>query len=157
MRSLFIICVLLFYGCKKEPRFEDDYDWHTIKVTASAYNSTKAQTDSNQHITAFGDSLKPGLKYIAVSNDLFRKGLKRDTPVKIEGFDSLYFVKDRMHSRWRNKIDIYMGLDIKAARKWGRKKVSISYGVPKPTEIDTISKSLTPRERRYQNKVSDNN
>ncbi|WP_238987242.1 3D domain-containing protein [Confluentibacter flavum] len=130
-----LICVLLLVSCKEE-RFDDRYDWHTIKVTASAYNSTRHQTDSNPHITAFGDSLKPGLNYIAVSNDLLKIGLKHNTPVKIEGFDSIYFVKDRMHSRWKNRIDIYMGLDVKVARQWGRKKVSISYGIPKQTEKD---------------------
>lgn len=124
---------MFLFSCKEE-RFEDKYDWHTIKVTASAYNSTRHQTDSNPHITAFGDSLKPGLNYIAVSNDLLKKGLKHNTPVKIQGFDSIYFVKDRMHSRWRNRIDIYMGVDVKAARQWGRKKVFISYGIPKPIE-----------------------
>lgn len=133
MRVSILICVLLLFSCKEE-RFEDKYDWHTIKVTASAYNSTRSQTDSNPHITAFGDSLKPGLNYIAVSNDLIKKGLKHNTPIKIQGFDSIYFVKDRMHSRWRNRIDIYMGIDVKAARQWGRKKVSISYGIPKPIE-----------------------
>ncbi|WP_445736280.1 3D domain-containing protein [Mariniflexile sp.] len=128
------------YGCKKEVHvpFEELYTWHDLKVSASAYNSVAAQTNSNPHITAFGDSLKPGLRYIAVSRDLYRKGLKRDTPVKIKGFDSIYFVKDRMHPRWRNKIDIYMGTDVKAARKWGRKKVSISYGILKP--LDSIKK-----------------
>ncbi|WP_317044649.1 3D domain-containing protein [Confluentibacter lentus] len=128
-----ILFALLLSSCK-EVRVDDKYEWHQIKVTASAYNSTRHQTDSNPHITAFGDSLKPGLSYIAVSNDLFRKGLKHNTPVKIEGIDSIYFVKDRMHSRWRNRIDIYMGLDVKAAREWGRKKVSISYGVLKKIE-----------------------
>jgi 3D (Asp-Asp-Asp) domain-containing protein len=96
-------------------------------VTASAYNSTVAQTDGNPHITAWGDSIKPGMKYIAVSRDLLRKGLKHDTPVVIEGFEGLYFVKDKMHHKWRNKIDIYMGNDIKAARQWGRRKVCIDY------------------------------
>ncbi|MGE5943227.1 MAG: 3D domain-containing protein [Flavobacteriales bacterium] len=132
-RISIIICVLFVVGCK-EARVDDKYDWHEIKVTASAYNSTRHQTDSNPHITAFGDSLKPGLSYIAVSRDLFRKGLKRNTPVKIEGIDSIYFVKDRMHSRWRNRIDIYMGTDVKAAREWGRKKVTISYGTLKEVE-----------------------
>ena len=64
--------------------------------------------------------------------------MKRDTPVKIKGFDSIYFVKDRMHGPWKNKIDIYMGTDVKAAKKWGRKKVTISYGVLKP--LDSLKK-----------------
>lgn len=131
--------LLLIFNCKKpEIPFEENYTWHPLKVTASAYNSVVWQTDSNPHITAFGDSLKPGLNYIAVSNDLYRKGLKHDTPVKINGFDSIFFVKDRMHRRWKNKIDIYMGTDVKAAKKWGRKKVSISYGILKP--LDSLKK-----------------
>jgi len=98
-----------------------------MTVTASAYNSTKAQTDGNPNVTAWGDSLKPGLKYIAVSRDLIKKGLKHNTPVVIKGLPGLYLVKDKMHPKWRNKIDIYMGTDIKSARQWGRKKVIISY------------------------------
>lgn len=129
-KALFIV-LALFFGCKEQVRFEDKFNWETINVTATAYNSTVAQTTSNPHITAFGDSIYPGLNYIAVSNDLLKKGLKYNTPVKIEGFDSIFFVKDRMHSRWKNRIDIYMGLNIKKAKEWGRKKVTIHYGIPK--------------------------
>lgn len=125
-KSLFVCLLLTFLSCKES--FEEQYTWTTLKVTASAYNSVKGQTDSSPNITAFGDSLKPGMKYIAVSKDLYRKGLKHDTPVKIKGFEGMYWVKDRMHPRWKNKIDIYMGVDVKAAKKWGRKKVTIEYG-----------------------------
>ena len=132
-----IFLFVAFFSCKKEEiPFEKNYDWHELKVTASAYNSVKNQTDANPHITAFGDSLKPGLRYIAVSKDLFRKGLRHNTPIKIKGFDSIYFVKDRMHGRWKNKIDIYMGTDVKAAKAWGRKKIKIAYGTLKP--VDSI-------------------
>ena len=129
-KALFIV-LALFFGCKEQARFEDKFNWETINVTATAYNSTVSQTTSNPHITAFGDSIYPGLNYIAVSNDLLKKGSRYNTPVKIEGFDSIFFVKDRMHSRWKNRIDIYMGLNIKAAKEWGRKKVTIHYGIPK--------------------------
>jgi len=30
-----------------------------------------------------------------------------------------------MHSRWRKKIDIYMGTNLKKALQWGRRKVTI--------------------------------
>ncbi len=109
--------------------FNDPYTWKPLEVTASAYNSLAYQTNSNPQITAFGDSLKPGLKYIAVSRDLQALGLDYNTPVKIEGLEGIYLVKDRMHSRWKNKIDIYMGTDVKAAKHWGRRKVTIHYGV----------------------------
>ena len=110
------------------------YKWKIIKVTATAYNSLAYQTNSNPHITAFGDSLKPGLKYIAVSRDLLKMGLKHNTPVKIEGFDGVYLVKDKMNKRWKKRIDIYMGVDVKKARAWGKKKISIAYGIPKKPE-----------------------
>ena len=85
--------LLLIISCKdeKDP-FEENYTWHKIEVIATAYNSVKSQTDSNPNITAFGDSLKPGMKYVAVSNDLIKKGLKHNTPIKIEGFVDIYFV-----------------------------------------------------------------
>ena len=125
--------MLLSIGsCKTEKAPE--YEWKTMEVIATAYNSLAYQTDSNPHITAFGDSLIPGRNYIAVSNDLRRLGLDHDTPVKIEGFDSVYLVKDKMHPRWRKHIDIYMGTDVNAARKWGRQKVQIEYRVPIETE-----------------------
>tara|TARA_R110002012_G_scaffold81945_4_gene207501 strand:- start:36522 stop:36902 length:381 start_codon:yes stop_codon:yes gene_type:complete len=125
--------MLLACSCKTDQPSE--YTWNSLNVTDTAYNSVSNQTNSNPHVTAFGDSLKPGLKYIAVSRDLLALGLKHNTPVSIEGLDGLYLVKDRMHSRKKNQIDIYMGLNIKAAKNWGRKKVNIAYGIKKE-ELD---------------------
>ncbi|GAA4296900.1 3D domain-containing protein [Aestuariibaculum suncheonense] len=113
---------------------QEDYVWHDLNVTATAYNSVASQTNSKPRITAFGDSLKPGLKVIAVSGDLYAKGLKYNTPVKIKGLEGVYYVKDRMPSRWKNKIDIYMGVDVKAAKAWGRRTVTIAYGELKKDE-----------------------
>jgi 3D (Asp-Asp-Asp) domain-containing protein len=142
--ALILLLSLLFLkSCNKtsENDFDESmYEWQEIQVTATAYNSFKNQTDSNPNVTAFGDSLYPGLPYIAVSRDLYRKGLRHDTPVKIEGFDSIYWVKDRMHNRWQNKIDIYMGKDIKAAREWGRRRVKIQYGIKKSDNIKKTDK-----------------
>jgi 3D (Asp-Asp-Asp) domain-containing protein len=122
----------MLLNCKNiEKTFEDKYIWDSKIVTATAYNSLVYQTNSNPHITAFGDSLKPGLKYIAVSRDLLRAGLKHNIPIKIDGLEGIYLVKDKMHSRWRNRIDIYMGVDVTAAKQWGKKKVCIEYGLPK--------------------------
>ncbi len=126
--SIFLI-VLLLLNCKSDE--EDLYDWHTIEITATAYNSLAYQTSENPNITAFGDSLKPGLKYIAVSRDLLKMGLAHNTPVVIEGFEDIYLVKDKMNARWKKRIDIYMGIDVKAAKKWGKRKLSITYGVLK--------------------------
>ncbi len=61
---------------------------NSFEVTATAYNSLAYQTSSNPSITAFGDSIKPGMRYIAVSRDLLDSGLVHNTKVKLEGFDS---------------------------------------------------------------------
>lgn len=116
---LFIVSVL--FSCK------DEEQWVSMEVVATAYNSTKAQTEGNPNITAWGDTLTPTTKSIAVSRDLIKKGLTHNTKVKIDGFEGIYIVNDKMHAKWRNKIDIYFGTDVKAARKWGRKKVKIRY------------------------------
>lgn len=129
MRILLCLSVLMLFNCKNsEEKFADNYIWDSLDVTATAYNSLANQTSSNPHITAFGDSIKPGLKYIAVSRDLLRLGLKHNIPVRIEGLEGIYLVKDKMHSRWTKRIDVYMGIDVKAAKLWGRKRLCIEYG-----------------------------
>ncbi|QUJ67330.1 3D domain-containing protein [Photobacterium sp. GJ3] len=97
-----------------------------LKVTATAYNSVPAQTDSNPSIAAWGDRLKPGMKAIAVSRDLLKMGLKHGSKVKISGLPGEYVVLDKMHRRWSKKIDIYMGRDVRAAKNWGRRSVTIT-------------------------------
>ncbi|WP_200281652.1 3D domain-containing protein [Rhabdochromatium marinum] len=101
-------------------------------VTATAYNSVPQQTDGDPNVAAWGDRLKPGMKVIAVSRDLLNKGLTRGVNVKIEGLSGTYKVLDKMHSRWTDKIDIYMGKDIEAAKEWGRQQVTIYWDKPKP-------------------------
>ncbi|MCH2556594.1 MAG: 3D domain-containing protein [Alcanivorax sp.] len=101
----------------------------TTTVTATAYNSLEGQGAGNDHsVAAWGDTLVPGMKAIAVSRDLIGAGLDYGTPVRIEGLDGVWYVRDKMHSRWQNKIDIYMGEDLDAARDWGRRRVVIHWG-----------------------------
>ena len=123
-RCYILLFLILVKSCTVQ-----EYTWQTIEVTATAYNSLAYQTQGDPSITAFGDTLVPGRKYIAVSRDLLGLGMEHNTPVKIEGFEDIYFVKDKMHRRWKNKIDIYMGTDVKEAKAWGRRKVRITYGL----------------------------
>ena len=133
--QIIAIVLYVFVSCKEND--EPNYKWITKEVKATAYNSTVTQTNSNPHITAFGDSLIPGKKYIAVSRDLERLGLSHNTLVKIEGLEGTYLVKDRMHARKRNQIDVYMGTDLKAALQFGRKHVTIQYRVEIPDSTKT--------------------
>jgi 3D (Asp-Asp-Asp) domain-containing protein len=126
---LLFFIIALFTSCVNEDKpahvIPEYNSWKKMTVKASAYNSLNNQTKGNPVIAAWGDSLKVGMKAIAVSRDLIAQGLTHNTRVKIEGFDGYYLVKDKMNDRWKNKIDIYMGTDVKKARKWGRKKVII--------------------------------
>jgi len=98
-----------------------------LAVTATAYNSVPEQTDGDPYLAAWGDSLAPGMKVIAVSQDLIPLGLDHRTSVTIKGLPGVYLVLDKMHKRWEKRIDIYMGVDLQAARTWGKRQVEISW------------------------------
>ena len=98
-----------------------------LTVRATAFNSTRAQTDSRPTESACGDTLKPGVKAIAVSRDLEKAGLECGTKVRIEGLKGSYTVMDRTAARHEGLIDIYMGKDVEAAREWGVQEVQITW------------------------------
>ncbi|WP_235855345.1 3D domain-containing protein [Flagellimonas pelagia] len=140
MKKLVLIFIIIT-SCSKKPEVKEPilYEWFGREVTASAYNSVHWQTDSiSPSIAAWGDTLKPGMKSIAVSRDLIKLGLAHNTMVKIDTFPDTFYVLDKMHYKWRNRIDIYMGKDIKKAREWGRKKIMVCYAVPLDTTLSTI-------------------
>ncbi len=102
-------------------------EMRSIEVTATAYNSLPDQTSGDPAIGAWGDRLEPGVKAIAVSRDLLELGLGHGTVVRIAGLDGEYRVLDKMARRWERKIDIYMGVDAEAARRWGKRRVTLSW------------------------------
>ncbi|WP_036384822.1 3D domain-containing protein [Muricauda sp. MAR_2010_75] len=131
MKKLLFSIIVVVSCTQQKPVQKPTHEWIGHEVTASAYNSVFWQTDSiNPSVAAWGDTLQPGMKCIAVSRDLIKMGLKHNTMVKIDTFPDTFYVKDKMHHRWRNRIDIYMGKDVKKAREWGRKKLMICYAVP---------------------------
>ncbi len=100
----------------------------SLNVVATAYTSHRNQTDSTPFIAAWGNRIGPGMRIIAVSRDLIHKhGLKYGTKVRISGLPEVYTVQDKMNERFRNKIDIYMGLDKRKAIRWGRRYVKLSW------------------------------
>ena len=132
-----IIVLCLFLGCNETKKI-DPYVWIPLEVTATAYNSLGYQTSGDPNITAWGDTLVPGMKSIAVSRDLIAKGLKHGTMVRIDTFPDTFYINDKMHRRWKNRIDIYMGRDNKRAREWGRKKVKIEFAVLRES-VDSLT------------------
>lgn len=98
-----------------------------FEVTATAYNSVHAQTDAHPTITAYGIRLRPGMRIVAVSRDLEALGLTEGVTLRIDGADGEWRVGDRMNPRWKRRIDLYMGQDVDAARRWGVRRVWIRW------------------------------
>jgi 3D (Asp-Asp-Asp) domain-containing protein len=98
-----------------------------LEVTATAFNSTEAQTDASPSTTAFGLRLCPGMKVVAVSRDLEALGLTSGVRIRIEGLDGDWQVGDRMDERWTRKIDVYFGDDVEAAKRFGKRRVTIRW------------------------------
>jgi 3D (Asp-Asp-Asp) domain-containing protein len=125
--TLFGLLILISCSTFQKPLQEKQ---QSLLVTATAYNSLPKQGQGNPNIGAWGDRITPGVHAIAVSEDLVSLGLTRGTKVRIEGIKTEYVVMDRMPARWKKRIDIYMGNDVKAARTWGKREVNIYWTVP---------------------------
>lgn len=93
---------------------QEEDDW--VVVTATVYNPTEDQCDSDPLITADNsyidlDLLKEKkIRWIAVSRDL-RKDFKYGDEVMIEcdhdpSINGIYEVRDTMNPRWKNRIDL---------------------------------------------------
>jgi 3D (Asp-Asp-Asp) domain-containing protein len=104
----------------------------SLVLTASAYNSLPEQTNAEPNVGAWGDVIEPGVKAIAVSWDLIPFGLMRGVEVAIDGLPGTYRVLDKMGQRWTQKIDIYMGVDVEAAQRWGVRPVRIRWREASP-------------------------
>jgi len=132
--SFFLLCISLLTSCsalQENPQEKQK----TLLVTATAFNSFPKQGQENSNVGAWGDKITPGMNAVAVSSDLLSLGLTRGTRVRIDGLRDEYVVLDRMPPKWKKRIDIYMGNDVKAARSWGRRDVNIYWTVseePKP-------------------------
>ncbi len=123
-----LILLLLFLVAWLYPQragAPEDTGYQGLMVTVTAYNSVVEQTDADPHIAAWGDHIAPGMPIVAVSRDLIPKGLDRNTRVRIHGLPGEFVVLDKMNKRYANRIDIYMGEDIDAAREFGRRQARI--------------------------------
>ncbi|MEO1011963.1 MAG: hypothetical protein AAFX53_11700 [Bacteroidota bacterium] len=130
-RGVGLLCLvfLSILSCMEVKEDKPDHYWIGVNVMATAYNSLPTQTHGHPNIAAWGDTLIPGNKVIAVSRDLLGMGLERNTMVRITGFPDTFYIKDKMHRKWKRRIDIYMGEDYEKAKQWGRRKVCMEYAV----------------------------
>lgn len=119
--------LVLAFSCARSPAPIPALGTSTV-VTATAYTSHPGQTDETPFLTASGERLRPGMKVLAVSEDLFAAGLGFGTRVRIEGVAGEWVVLDRMPSGRRRSIDLWLGLDEQAALRFGRRQVRIDWG-----------------------------
>lgn len=113
---------------------------HTAIVTATAYNATVAQTDGTPRLAAWQDTLKPGTRAIAVSRDLLAMGLGPGDTVQIVGLPGSFVVLDKMHSRWRKKIDVFFDRDLQGAKEFGERTVTLTW--KSRAEADSLDGAL---------------
>lgn len=98
-----------------------------LVVTAHAYTSSVAETDATPTLSASGTELRPGMRAIAVSQDLLAMGLAYGTKVEVEDLGE-WVVLDRMGDAHRRSIDLYLGDDRVAALTFGKRRVRIRWG-----------------------------
>ena len=112
------------------PLLSHDSSWlnnekQRLYVTATIYHAVEEQTDSTPNITASGYkiNMKNPLsdRIIAVSWDLENEyKFKMGDKVHVQGagdLDGIWFVRDRMNSRFRKRIDFLVPQSIKGG-KW---------------------------------------
>jgi len=101
----------------------DEYETEGMHVTVTMYQPVRYQTDSTPNILADGTRIKTqeasNYKFIAVSRNLLKRWggwldygdfiLLKGT----DGKDGVYQVRDTMHPRWVNSIDILESIDVK--------------------------------------------
>lgn len=93
-----------------------------LTVTATAYSSTAAQTDSSPCTTANGFNVCKADKENVIAANFLPFGTKVQFP-EIYG-DKIFTVQDRMHKRFSKRVDFWMKTTNKA-RKFGVKKVKV--------------------------------
>ena len=99
------------------------YETEGMNVTVTMYQPVSYQTDSTPNILADGTRIRTqsasDYKFIAVSRNLLKRWggwLDYGDFILLQGTDSkdgVYQVRDTMHPRWVNRIDILESLNVK--------------------------------------------
>lgn len=125
--TILIILILTFYPYECSTYRQDKDMCEIVEVdkvipdivTVTTYSISEAQTDSTPLLTASGFKINPNNpkrhRIIAISRDLKRK-YRFGQKVRITNagkYNGEYVIRDLMHHRWRNKIDILINLSDK--------------------------------------------
>tara|TARA_Y100001937_G_C7010622_1_gene280805 strand:+ start:94 stop:621 length:528 start_codon:yes stop_codon:yes gene_type:complete len=101
----------------------NEYETEGMNVTVTMYQPVSYQTDSTPNILADGTKIRTqeasNYKFIAVSRNLLKRWggwLDYGDFIILKGTDEkdgVYQVRDTMHPRWVNRIDILESIDVK--------------------------------------------
>ena len=101
----------------------NEYENEGMNVTVTMYQPVSYQTDSTPNILADGTKIRTqeasNYKFIAVSRNLLKRWggwLDYGDFIILKGTDEkdgVYQVRDTMHPRWVNRIDILESIDVK--------------------------------------------
>jgi len=97
---------------------EKTVDVFDRKAIFTAYNSVESQTDSSPCIGSAGNICEAAKYQRVCATRLYKLG----TVIWIEGIGSCTIL-DRTSKKYANRIDIFMGKDIEAARQFGIKEL----------------------------------
>ncbi len=112
--ALIFACILVFPGTVDTALKVDFPKTHICTVTF--YTPSSDETDSTPHITASGARVRSGI--CAISRDLEEFGFTFGRSIYVEGLGS-FEIQDRMHRRWKNRIDILV-MSKRQARRLGK-------------------------------------
>jgi len=88
----------------------------------SAYNSVPEQTDGDPCISANGSNICE--RFAAGECLIAGNFAKFETKHYLEGI-GLCTLIDRMNVRYTNEVDLFMGYDVQAAKKFGRQQIIV--------------------------------
>jgi 3D (Asp-Asp-Asp) domain-containing protein len=107
---------------EKVPIKEEDKVKSSFYTILTAYNSEAAQCDSSPCITANGYNLCKYNKEDSVAINNLSFGTKIRIPAVFG--DKVFTVRDRMHSKYYNRVDIWM-IDKNEAINFGYKRAKV--------------------------------
>tara|TARA_A100001201_G_scaffold56883_1_gene55073 strand:- start:120 stop:647 length:528 start_codon:yes stop_codon:yes gene_type:complete len=127
----------------------NEYETEGMNVTVTMYQPVSYQTDSTPNILADGTKIRTqeasNYKFIAVSRNLLKRWggwLDYGDFIILKGTDEkdgVYQVRDTMHPRWVNRIDILESIDVKPYKFEKAKIVKTDLTLTEDYKVETLN------------------
>ena len=127
----------------------NEYETEGMNVTVTMYQPVSYQTDSTPNILADGTKIRTqeasNYKFIAVSRNLLKRWggwLDYGDFIILKGTDEkdgVYQVRDTMHPRWVNRIDILESIDVKPYKFEKAKIVKTNLTLTEDYKAETLN------------------